>query len=103
MKYIKYGYGRATDQLCIEIRAGRMTRNQAIEALQLSDEGKIPWKFIPDFLDYLSITKEQFLSNLDSFSNKMIFARNEDNGKLKKDSAGNLIPKFRPQVEETRH
>ena len=53
MKYIKYGYGRATDQLCIEIRAGRMTRNEAIEALNKTDEGKIPWKYTPDFLEYL--------------------------------------------------
>jgi N-acetyl sugar amidotransferase len=51
MKFIKYGYGRATDQLCIEIRAGRMTRNEAIEALKQTDEGKVPWKYTPDFLE----------------------------------------------------
>ena len=99
LKFIKYGYGRATDQLCIEIRAGRMTRNQAIEELQLTDEGQIPWKFVPDFLDYLSITEEQFLSNLDAFTNKMIFARDRDTGKLRKDNTGNLIPKFKPQID----
>ena len=96
MKYIKYGYGRATDQLSIEIRAGRMTRNQAVEALKLTSEGKIPWKYVRDFLEYLSISEEKFLSNLDTFTNKMIFERNQDTGKLKKDETGNLIPKFRP-------
>ena len=30
MKFIKYGYGRATDQLCIEIRAGRISRDEAV-------------------------------------------------------------------------
>lgn len=99
MKYIKYGYGRATDQLCIEIRSGRMTREQAIENLLLTDEGKIPWKYVPDFLDYLSITKEQFLSNLDVFTNKLIFDRDQNTGKLRKDNSGNLIPKFNPQIK----
>lgn len=96
MKYIKYGYGRATDQLCIEIRAGRMSRNEAVEALQNTDEGKIPWKYVPDFLEYLDISQEQFLLNLDSFTNKMIFERDLESGKLKKDSFGNLIPKYKP-------
>ncbi|MCG6199796.1 N-acetyl sugar amidotransferase [Psychromonas antarctica] len=68
MKFIKYGYGRATDQLCIEIRAGRMTREQAVQALRDSSEGQVPWKYTPDFLSYLNITKEQFIANLDCFT-----------------------------------
>jgi N-acetyl sugar amidotransferase len=96
MKFIKYGYGRATDQLCIEIRAGRMTREQAVQALRDSSEGQVPWKYTPDFLSYLNITKEQFIANLDCFTNKLIFERDADTGKLKKDDAGNLIRKFFP-------
>ena len=97
MKYIKYGYGRATDQLCIEIRAERMTRDAAVKNLQLTDEGKIPWKYVPDFLDYLSISEQQFISNLDTFTNKTIFERDQGTGKLRKDNAGNLLPKFRAE------
>jgi N-acetyl sugar amidotransferase len=96
MKFIKFGYGRATDQLCIEIRAGRMTRNEAIDALKQTDEGKIPWRYVPDFLEYLGITKEAFLNNLDSFTNKMIFERNLEDGTLLKDNDGNLIRKYFP-------
>ncbi|MDB4210954.1 N-acetyl sugar amidotransferase [Ascidiaceihabitans sp.] len=97
MKFIKYGYGRATDQLCIEIRAKRMDRKQAINALHASSEGKIPWKYVPDFLEYLNITEADFLKNLDKFTNKMIFARNGESGELLKDNDGNLIPKFVPE------
>jgi N-acetyl sugar amidotransferase len=97
MKFIKYGYGRATDQLCIEIRAGRMTRDEAITALKLTDEGDIPWKYAPDFMDYLGITEKEFLENLDRFTNKMIFVRDDETGKLKKDSGGNLIKKYFPK------
>jgi N-acetyl sugar amidotransferase len=98
MKFIKYGYGRATDQLCIEIRAGRLSREEAIEKLHETDEGKIPWRYVPDFLDYLSINEEEFLGNLDNFTNKTIFARDQVSGKLSKDSEGNLVPKFRPSA-----
>lgn len=96
MKYIKYGYGRATDQLCIEIRAGRMSRNTAIDELGQTTEGQVPWRYIPDFLDYLKITEDELLQNLDRFTNRMIFERNEFDGELLKDKSGNLIPKFRP-------
>ena len=96
MKFIKYGYGRATDQICIEIRSGRMTREEGVAALKASTEGTIPWKYVPDFLEYLDITDEAFLDNLDNFTNKMIFERDEDTGELRKDSKGNLIRKFFP-------
>lgn len=95
MKFIKYGYGRATDQLCIEIRAGRMTRPQAIEARRQSSEGKVPWKYIPDFLDYLDITEHDFFENLDQFTNKRLFERDLQ-GALLKDNSGNLRPLFNP-------
>ena len=96
MKFIKYGYGRATDQLCIEIRAGRMSRSEAIKKLSESSEGEVPWKYIPDFLDYLGITQDQFTSNLDRFTNKLLFKRNSDTGQLVKDNNGNLIRRFFP-------
>jgi len=95
MKFIKYGFGRATDQLCIEIRAGRMNRDSAILELKKTNEGKVPKKYIPDFLAYLNITEDEFNKNLDSFTNKTLFERDE-NGRLKKDDDGNLIRKFWP-------
>lgn len=97
MKFIKYGYGRATDQLCIEIRAGRMTRSQAIGELNKTSEGEIPWKYIPDFLDYLKVSESDFLNNLDKFTNKMIFKRDEDTGRLLKNENGDLIRKYYPE------
>jgi len=97
MKFIKYGYGRATDQLCIEIRAGRISRDEAVFALKKTDEGKVPWKYALDFLDYLGITEQAFLENLDRFTNKMIFVRDDETGVLKKDLDGNLIKKYSPE------
>lgn len=96
MKFIKYGYSRATDQLCIEVRHGRLSRNEAIDELAKSSEGKVPWRYAPDFMKYLGITEKEFLDNLDRFTNKRIFEVDEKN-KLKKDKDGNLIRKFFPQ------
>lgn len=96
MKFIKYGYGRATDQLCIEIRAGRMTREEAVEALRLSSEGAVPWKYVPDFLEYLNISEQEFISNLDHFTNKMLFERDSETGELIKDANDNLQRRFFP-------
>jgi len=89
MKYLKYGYGRATDQLCIEIRDRRMTREEAVKLVG-QFEGKIPWKYAPDFFAYIGITEKEFLDNLDRFTNKKIFKCDED-GKLIKDKDGNPI------------
>ena len=97
MKFIKYGYGRATDQICIEIRAGRMTREEGIKALKKSTEGQVPMKYVPDFLEYLDITEKEFLDNLDRFTNKMIFKRNEETGELIKDKLGNLVRRYFPE------
>lgn len=94
MKFLKYGYGRATDQLCIEIRAGNMTREKALEEYRKTDEGKIPWRYVQDFMDYLNISKADFTDNLDRFTNRKIFE--VDAGRIKKDEAGNPIRKFFP-------
>jgi N-acetyl sugar amidotransferase len=96
MKFIKYGYGRATDQLCIEIRFGRMTRNEAIEALKKTDEGTVPWKYAPDFMRYLNITEKEFLNGLDRFTNKLLFEV-DSHGNLIKDADKNLKRKFFPE------
>ena len=93
MKFIKFGYGRATDQICIEIRAGRMSREEGVEALKMSSEGTVPWKYIPDFLDYLQMSKEEFESTLDRFTNRRLFECN-DSGVLIKDDLGNLTRRF---------
>jgi len=91
-KYIKYGYGRSTDQMCFEIRSGRMTREEAV-AKVADYEGKIPWKYVPEFLEYIKITEKEFLDNLDRFTNRKIFLCDE-NGKFEKDSEGNPIKKY---------
>lgn len=89
LKFLKYGYGRATDQLCIEIRHGRMDREKAIRIVK-DYEGKIPWKYVPDFLKFVDCAEEDFTDNLDKFTNLKIF-KTDNEGNLVKDKNGDVI------------
>lgn len=88
-KFLKYGFGRATDHASIEIRYGRITRDQGIELVK-KHEGKIPRKYLKEFLQAAEITENEFHKICDKFTNKDIFLTNDD-GTISKDSENNPI------------
>ena len=90
-KFLKYGFGRATDHASIEIRYERITRDQGIDLVK-NNEGKIPKKYLKEFLEYADITIDEFHNICDSFTNKEIFVTNSD-GSINKDSENNPILK----------
>jgi hypothetical protein len=49
---------------------------------------------VGDVCNIQEISEIDFLDNLDRFTNKMIFERNEDTGMLLKNESGNLIRKY---------
>jgi len=89
MKFLKYGYGRATDQLSIEIRHGRIGRDEAIRLVR-KYEGQVPRKYLPDFLRYVGCTEEEFHKTLERFTNKKIF-KTDKSGKFIRDENGDVI------------
>ncbi|HTN20536.1 MAG TPA: N-acetyl sugar amidotransferase [Pelobium sp.] len=92
LKYVKYGFGRATDHACIDIRNKRITRDEGLELVKKYD-GKYPHLGIKEFVDYSGMTKEEIDCILDSFTNPILFAQDE-NGKFQRDLEGNLIRNF---------
>ena len=90
-KFLKYGFGRTTDHTSIEIRYGRMTREQGIQLVK-QYEGKIPRKYLKEFLNAADITMNEFEEICDKFTNKELFQTDQD-GKLVKDKDGNLTLK----------
>tara|TARA_Y100000996_G_scaffold34951_1_gene24520 strand:- start:107 stop:1246 length:1140 start_codon:yes stop_codon:yes gene_type:complete len=90
-KFLKYGFGRTTDHVSIEIRYGRMTREEGIKLVK-EHEGKIPRKFFKNFLESAKITEKEFHEICDKFTNKELF-QTDQNGNLIKDSDGNLTLK----------
>ena len=76
MMYLKFGFGRATQDAGIEIRRGSMTRDQAVNLVQMYDNA-YPSEFINTYLDYYSMTKEEFDAVLDKYVNKNLFNKEE--------------------------
>jgi N-acetyl sugar amidotransferase len=78
LKWYKYGFFRSYDNLSIEIRNGRITRDQAIETLkQLGDE--TPHEDIQKFCDFVGITRAHFDEVAERFRNLNIWVK--ENGK----------------------
>ena len=72
--YLKFGFGRATQDAGIEIRRGAMTRDQAVSLVRLYD-GILPDEYIADYLDYYKMTLSEFNEVLDKWANKDIFEK----------------------------
>jgi N-acetyl sugar amidotransferase len=92
LKYVKYGFGRATDHACIDIRNGRLTRSEGLDLVRKFD-GKYPIYAISEFIKYSGMSKDEIDSIIDSYTNPVIFKQN-DNGSFMKDIDGNLIKNF---------
>ncbi len=78
LKWYKFGFTRLWDNLSIEIRNNRLTRDEAIEILIDAGE-EYPQSEINSFCDYLSITKTQFTEITDNFRNLNIWEKSENN------------------------
>ncbi len=91
-KFLKFGFGRATDLACLHIRRGRLTRQDGLDAVRRLD-GLFPAEYLgkslDDILRPLDITVDEFVRICDRFTNKKIFRRDAD-GALVKDRDGNL-------------
>lgn len=91
-KFLKFGFGRATDLACIHIRRGRITRQDGLTAVKQLD-GNFPWGYLGKSLEQilrpLDITTDEFIRLCDKFTNKKIFKR-DASGALIKDREGNL-------------
>lgn len=74
MMYLKFGFGRCLQDACIDIRAGRLTRDQAIEMVNKYD-GEYPKDKISLYCDYYQMSKEEFEAVLDKHANKELFEK----------------------------
>ncbi|MEA3285905.1 MAG: N-acetyl sugar amidotransferase [Candidatus Marinimicrobia bacterium] len=83
MKYIKFGYGRATDHVCKDIREGRLSREQGIEIVKQRDS--IKPKDLYRWLEYVDMSEEEFDQIADSFRDPSVWER-DTQGKWVKDN-----------------
>ncbi len=91
-KFLKYGFGRATDLACMHIRRSRLSREDAIELMKVHD-GRFPWSYLgcplSKILEDIDVTLEDFIRACDRFTNKKLF-QSDPRGNLIKDRHGNL-------------
>ena len=88
LKYLKFGFGRATDICCNLIRRGVMSREQAIEHVRKWD-GNFPLTYlgvgIGEVLNSIGMSGDEYLAVEEMFANRDLFDIGSD---------GLAVPKF---------
>jgi N-acetyl sugar amidotransferase len=92
-KFLKFGFGRASDLLSMQIRRGRISREDAI--LIVRDlEGQFPSNYLgknlTEIIKPIGLTLQEFTQICDEFTNRSLF-KVDASGDLIKDENGNLV------------
>jgi N-acetyl sugar amidotransferase len=74
LMYLKFGFGRANQDACIEVRRGAMDREQAVNLVRLYD-GNYPEEFVQQYLEYYQMTQPEFDDVLDRYANQALFEK----------------------------
>ncbi|EKD29068.1 MAG: putative LPS biosynthesis protein [uncultured bacterium] len=72
LKYIKFGYGRATDHASKDIRTGYMKRDEAINLVKKYDSVK-PQRDLKRWLTYVDMTEKEFDKIADTFRDPRVW------------------------------
>lgn len=74
LMYLKFGFGRCTQDVGIDIRRGAMTRKQGLALVKRYD-GEYPEPYVDDYLKYFDMTIEEFDAALDRHANRDLFRK----------------------------
>ena len=72
MKWYKFGFTRLWDNLSLEIRNGRMTRQNAVEIVA-ARRNEVPYAEIARFCEYVGIAETRFFEIAERFRNRDIW------------------------------
>ena len=88
--YRKFGFGRGCVQVSIDVREGRITREQAMNFVRRFD-GRYPDTYAgvheSEVLDWIELSHDALMENFDKFTNHELFARVEDGRPILKEFA----------------
>jgi hypothetical protein len=96
LKYVKFGYGRGTDHACKDIRSGKMTREEGIEAVREYDHVK-PMKDLSRWLEYVGMSEQEFDETADTFRDPRVWIRDDD-GQWVKDNIWDFDARRRAEL-----
>ncbi len=74
LKWYKFGFTRKWDNLSLEIRANKISRDKAIQYLVNNPE-EVPINEIKDFCHYIEISENQFFEYSEKFRNRDIWMK----------------------------
>jgi len=77
-KVLKFGYGRATDHACEDIRNGRLTREAAKELVRKHDLVEPSEELVQSFTAHIDITRTRFVDVMERYRNPAIWRRSGD-------------------------
>ena len=66
--FIKFGFSRCLSDAAIEVRHGRMSRDQAVQVVNKLD-GQFPVEYLPAYLDYFEMAEPEFWAVIDRHVN----------------------------------
>ena len=67
--YLKFGFGRCTQDVCIDIRTGDITKEEGLDKIKKYDE-EYPEMYEERYLEYYQMTREEFHAVIDKWANK---------------------------------
>lgn len=80
-KFLKYGFGRASDLASLHIRRGRMTREEGLAFVRRHD-GRVPRRYLGysllEVLDEIDVTVIEYFDLEDRFANRAILEKVDD-------------------------
>tara|TARA_Y100000816_G_C26108426_1_gene590201 strand:- start:12639 stop:13895 length:1257 start_codon:yes stop_codon:yes gene_type:complete len=80
--YIKFGYGRAMSDSTMEVRNGHITKEEGLGLIRQFD-GEFPKTYEKEFLEYCSISREEFDELCDKFRPKHLWQKKSNRWELK--------------------
>ena len=89
LKWLKFGYGRATDHASQDIRLGRITREEGIDLVREYDP-KRP-EDLDTILEFLEMTEEEFIECINPMRDKRAWKKNEKGEWILRDPVWNYI------------
>lgn len=78
----KFGIGRATYDAAQEIRNGKITREEGVQLVKRYDQ-EFPKKYFKEFLEYISLTEDEFHATVDRFRSPHLWTKDSGEWKLR--------------------
>ncbi|MEG3637846.1 N-acetyl sugar amidotransferase [Magnetococcus sp. PR-3] len=98
LKYLKFGYGRGTDDASMEVRHGRMTREEG-QALVKEYDARTP-STLPMYCDFMGMSVEDFYGYIEPMRDLDIWEKSKDGVWTPKDAVHRHAAT--PEVEAAR-